>query len=291
MAVATTSDIQFYSNTFGGSAGNSSDRLIGCVDELVTAEFTVTYDAPITGVRLKWGLIKNSTTLPTSPSMSYPSSFFNHIDFNSSQSWKKNNLTKTLIPTPENLAINNNAITNREGESCIASLSLDGLTITIQHTFFIQGRAKLDYLIDDGIDASLNSNYTGFESLRYVYSLEHFETANDDIVEGNTDMVNIGKADYFKDGQIGYYNEWKNGDLANYQLVSFDYSEVENSITSTIYKPSGSLSSDDVTLIVSRNSNISEFNTSKVYNDSLSYFALKSSVGECYYSKHEYQVL
>lgn len=279
MAVTTTSDIQFYSNTFGGSLVNSSDRLIGCVDELVTAEFTVTYDAPITGVRLKWGLIKNSTTLPVSPSMSYPSSYFNHIDFGVSQSWKKNNLPKTLIPTEEPLTISNNLITNREGEQCIASLSLDGLTLTIQHTFFIQGRAKSDYLTDSDIDVSLNSNYTGFESLRYVYSVEHFETANDDIVEGNTDMINIAKTDYFKDGQIGYYNEWKNGDLANYQLISFEYSESENSTTSKVYKPLGSLSSDDVTIVLSSNKSISEFNTSKVYNDSLSYFSLSNSVG------------
>ena len=276
MAVATTSDIQFYSNTFNGSAVNSSDRLIGCVDELVTAKFTVTFDTAIQGVRLLWGLIKNSTTLPSSPTMNYSTLLFRHIDFKLAQSYQKNNMAVT---TPTALDKNNNKITRREGEYCIATISADRLSVDIEHAFYIQGRAKSDYITDGEIDASLNSYYTGSESLKYIYRLEYFDVADDYNVKGDTDMINIAKTDYFKDGEAGYYNEWKNGISPNYQKINYEYSEADNTVTFDIIKYGSAVGSDKVVFIGSRDRAIAEFGKSKEYNDALAYFQLSNNVG------------
>ena len=218
MALSTVGNIDFYSNYFAGSIPNASDRVVGCVDELITAKTVFTFDSPITGVRLKWGLQKNSSSLPSTGSI--PDSVFQHLDLDSPQSYQ--NLVLTPSATVD-LDLNNNTINFREGESCTATLSADSLTLTITHTFYIQGRVKSDYLsLSKEIDASLNTNYAGSESVKYIYSLDYFEGGSFDTPSGNSDSITLATVDYFKNGNVGFYNEKFNGNVTPYKLTSFD---------------------------------------------------------------------
>lgn len=195
---------------------NTQNFIHGNIGDKVKATIDFTLPSAPVSVRIRWGLVSNSADVYSDAgSFAISDSLMVSLFSGDSQGYKGG--IGSLSPL--------SPISAQQGSATL--IDNGGLSYTIEHEMDIDSYIRN---VDLATSTTLNirDEFDGSASVKYIFKIEAFDSAIASEPYASTEETDL--SGIFKDGNIGYLNEFLNGDPATYTLDSFSFDNTEDEI-------------------------------------------------------------
>jgi len=197
-----------------GNAGDTAQTIIN---------FTTFKSGSVGRFDFRYGYISNDVTPisndPQTNTPYIPDVYFSNFETTNTQSFSIDSATGVVsLSNPKNWQ-----------KDEITLNDIGGGVFEIVHTHKLPGFARSSDVSGDTLEYP--QSFEGGSSLKYVFEIT---SKTDNISTSNLENSTIGNAQsFFKNGNIGYYNEFLNGGTQKYTKESFSWDNTENELDYT----------------------------------------------------------